>query len=151
VTAETAANAAVEAVAGVVRREPVVVDLNRPGEHPLASWAGCLVVRTASDSGAPPALLRQAVARDREGGESFRTAPRAMARSLKKQYQAMGVPAWDRNGPLVYTAAGDLLFVPGLGIAADLRAAPGQPQLSMTWVPDAPSLPVPTGRRQHGG
>jgi tRNA(Ile)-lysidine synthase len=74
-----------------------------------------------------------------------------MARSLKKQYQAMGVPAWDRTGPLLYTAAGDLLFVPGLGIDADQRAAPGQPQLSMTWVRDAPSPPAPTGRRQPGG
>ena len=103
------------------------------------------------EGGAPPALLRRMVARDREGDESFRIAPRAIARSLKKQYQAMGVPAWDRTGPLLYTAAGNLLFVPGLGIAADLRAAPGEPQLSMAWVPDAPSPTAPTGHRQPGG
>jgi tRNA(Ile)-lysidine synthase len=135
----------------VVPCEPVVVDLHRPGAYPLAPWAGRLVVRVATDGGVPAALLRQVAARDREGGESFRTAPRAMARSLKKQYQAMGVPAWDRTGPLLYTAAGVLFFVPGLGIAADLRAAPGRPQLSLTWVPDAPSPPVPTGRRPSGG
>lgn len=151
VSAEAAANAAASEVPAVVHREPVVVDLHRPGAHPLAPWAGRLVVRIATEGGAPPALLRRVVARDREGDESFRIAPRAIARSLKKQYQAMGVPAWDRTGPLLYTAAGNLLFVPGLGIAADLRAAPGEPQLSMAWVPDAPSPTAPTGHRQPGG
>jgi tRNA(Ile)-lysidine synthase len=150
-TAECDAHTPVEQAAGGVRGDPLVVDLHRPGVHPLAPWAGRLVVRVATDGGAPSALLRQVVVRDRKGGESFRTAPRAMARSLKKQYQAMGVPAWDRTGPLLYTAAGDLLFVPGLGIAAELRAAPGQPQLSVAWVPDAASPPTPTGRRQPDG
>jgi tRNA(Ile)-lysidine synthase len=149
---EGAASADVEKVVAVAGREPVVVDLHVPGEHRLAPWAGRLVVCSAADGGVPAAMLRQVVVRDREGGETFRAAPRAMARSLKKQYQAMGVPAWDRTGPLLYTAAGDLLFVPGLGIAADLRAAPGEPQLSMRWVPDAPSPPpAPTGHRQPGG
>ena len=94
-------------------------------------------------------LLRHVVARDREGGESFRATRGASERSLKKHFQARGVPAWDRSGPLLYTAAGELLFVPGLGLSADQLAAPGQPQLSLTWVPDAPAW-LPTGRRQHG-
>jgi len=149
---ESAASSDVEKVVAATGREPVVVDLHVPGEYRLAPWAGRLVVCSAADGGAPAAMLRHVVARDRKGGESFRAAPRAMARSLKKQFQAMGVPAWDRTGPLVYTAAGDLLFVPGLGIAADQRAAPGEPQLRLSWVPDAPAPPpAPTGRRQSGG
>ena len=40
-----------------------------------------------------------------------------MARSLKKQFQAAGVSAWQRDGPLLYS--GDqLIFVPGLSTSA---------------------------------
>ncbi|MDO8419202.1 MAG: TilS substrate C-terminal domain-containing protein, partial [Rubrivivax sp.] len=132
-------------------RDPVTVDLDRPGDVRLAPWGGRLVVSAATTGGAPAAALRQAVARDRVGGESFRSAPGATPRSLKKQFQARGVPAWDRTGPLLFTAAGQLLFVPGLGIDAAQRARPGQPQLALAWVPDAvPPLP-PTGGCQSGG
>ena len=55
-------------------------------------------------------------------------------RSLKKQYQALGVPAWARHGPLLLS--GDaLVFVPGLGIDARALAAPGEPQLALHWEP----------------
>ena len=54
------------------------------------------------------------------------------ARSLKKQYQAADVPAWERDGPLVYSG-GQLVFVPGLGIDARALALPGQPQLGLRW------------------
>ena len=67
---------------------------------------------------------------------------------MKKQFQARGLAAWEREGPLLYTAAGDLLFVPGLGIEASQLAAAGQAQLTMSWERDgAPA----TGCRQRGG
>ncbi|MDZ7590377.1 MAG: tRNA lysidine(34) synthetase TilS [Rubrivivax sp.] len=130
---------------------PRVVDLRCPGEYRFPPWAGRLVVRATTDGGAPAAMLRQVAVRARQGGESFRTAPGATARSLKKQYQACGVPSWHRGGPLLFTSAGELLFVPGLGLDGAQTAEPGQPQLSLTWVPDAPAAPAATGRRQPGG
>ncbi len=144
--AEAAPASKAGAAAKTDRRQPLVVDLHRPGNFRLAPWGGCLVVRTTETDGAPAGVLRHAVARDREGGESFRAAPGAAARSLKKQYQSRGVPVWDRTGPLLYTAAGELLFVPGLGFEGALRARPGQPQLSLTWVPDTPAPTAGTGR-----
>ena len=46
--------------------------------------------------------------------------------------QSAGVPAWQRDGPLLY--AGDaLLFVPGLGIDARQWADAGVPQLHLRW------------------
>ena len=59
---------------------------------------------------------------------------RATARSVKKQYQAAGVPEWQRGGPLVFDGEG-LLFVPGLGVDARACAAPGEPQCRLDWEP----------------
>jgi tRNA(Ile)-lysidine synthase len=128
--------------------EPLVVDLDRAGLWPVPSWRGHFVVAWAREGGALPETLHDAVVRCRAGGERFRLAPKATARSLKKQFQARGLAAWEREGPLLYTAAGELLFVPGLGIEAGRRAAPGQPQLTLAWVQDDD---VPTGQRQADG
>ena len=73
----------------------------------------------------------------RTGGEDFQFGPRTLPRSLKKQFQARRVPAWDRQGPLLYSQ-GQLLFVPGLGIDARRLAAAGRPQMALSWSLDAP-------------
>jgi tRNA(Ile)-lysidine synthase len=53
-------------------------------------------------------------------------------RSLKKQYQAAGLPAWQREGPLVFSE-GQLLFVPGLGLDARMIGAPGAGLARLHW------------------
>ena len=68
----------------------------------------------------------------RRGGERWQAGPTRPPRSLKKQYQAAGVPAWSRDAPLLY-GEGRLLYVPGLGIDARVRAAPGEPQVVLRW------------------
>lgn len=118
----------------------VQLDLAHPGHQAVPAFAGHFEVETAQRGGAPPAALRCVQARARQGGERFRLAPGGLARSLKKQYQARSVPAWERDGPLLFDADGHLLFAPGLGIDAARQAAPGMPQLTLRWVP---------GRRQH--
>ena len=80
------------------------------------------------------AVLRQAPMARRSGGERFQRAPGTPPRSLKKQFQAAGVPAWQRDAPLLYAADGRLLFVPGLGIDARALAAAGEPQCALSWV-----------------
>lgn len=110
-----------------------VIDLDQPLTLELPGWGGRLVVAPSQQGGAAPALLRQLTATARQGGERFRLTPNGSARSLKKQFQARAVPAWDRDGPLLFTADGRLLFAPGLGIDAALQAAPGQPQLGIRW------------------
>jgi len=73
--------------------------------------------------------------RVRMGGERFQRAAGTPPRSLKKQFQAAGIPAWQRNAPLLYSSDGRLLFVPGLGIDARALAAPGQAQVALSWEP----------------
>ncbi len=114
---------------------PLVTDLNRPGHRPVPAWGGHFEVRRVDSGGAPLALLRDVSLRPRAGGERFAAQPQAMPRSLKKQYQAAAVPAWQRQGPLVWAADGRLLYVPALGINAACLAAAGQPQCSLRWVP----------------
>ena len=131
---------------------PQTIDLSRPGIVALPAWGGRFVVTPVQSAGAAPELLRAVTTAARQGGERLRLAPRAAARSLKKQFQALGVPVWQRAGPLLYTADGRLLFVPGLGVCGGLRAEPGSAQLALQWVADPPATgPLPTARRQRPG
>ncbi|WP_157266246.1 tRNA lysidine(34) synthetase TilS [Azohydromonas aeria] len=111
--------------------------LDEPGCHRLDAWGGSLQVRAVDEGGVAPAQLRGCEPRARSGGEQFQLSTRGMPRSLKKQYQALGVPAWRRGGPLLWRGE-QLLFVPGLGIDARHQAPPGTPQLALEWVPDTP-------------
>lgn len=105
-----------------------------PGAYALAPWVGHLLVSPASSGGVRPSLLAEAVARPRGGGEQFQSGPGRPARSLKKQFQASGVPQWCRGGPLIWSGD-ELVFVPGLGIDARCVAPAGEPQWGLEWVP----------------
>ncbi|MEK8050712.1 tRNA lysidine(34) synthetase TilS [Ideonella sp. DXS22W] len=112
----------------------LLLDLSEPGLWPVPLWGGHFEVRDAPE-GLPAALLRHAILRPRSGGEQFQRAPRSLPRSLKKQYQAAGVPQADRHGPLLW-ADEQLCFVPGLGIdarAVRQAALHGQPCRQLTW------------------
>lgn len=105
------------------------------GRHVLPAWGGVLEVRAVEQGGIAAHRLAQAVLAARQGAEQFQLAPNATARALKKQYQARGVPVWQRHGPLVLAEArpdAPLLFAPGLGVDARALAAPGEAQ----WLPD---------------
>ena len=106
--------------------------------YALDGWDGTLEVFSTDRHGIAPHRLAQMEARIRTGGEQFQLQPASVARSLKKQYQAMAIPAEGRDGPLLFDAAGSLLFAPGLGIDARAWAPPGAPQWGLRWVPAAP-------------
>lgn len=109
------------------------VDLSAVGDHGVPEWGGCFEVRAAEAGGVPPALLHDVELRARAGGEQFQRAARTPPRSLKKQYQQAGIPAIDRQGPLVWSDA-RLLYVPGLGVDARAQSEPGRPQVTLRWV-----------------
>jgi len=125
------------------------LDLSRAGVFDAPAWGGGFVLRRARSGGVDPANLRHVLACPRQGGERFSLAPGATARSLKKQFQALAIPAWQRDGPLLYSCEGRLIFVPGLGVEARFQAPAGQPQLRLSWVPAAAESP--TAHRQHPG
>ena len=113
------------------------LSLLRCAAYALAGWDGVLEVFATAEHGVAPHRLAQVEARIRAGGEQFQLQPAGTARSLKKQFQAVGVPAEGRDGPLLFDAAGVLLFAPGLGIDARAWAPAGAPQWSVRWIPAA--------------
>jgi tRNA(Ile)-lysidine synthase len=102
---------------------------------PVRDRHGALRSTPVGQGGVALAVLRDAQWRARSGGERFQRAAGTPPRSLKKQFQAAGVPAWQRDAPLLFSADGRLLFVPGLGIDARALAAPGEAQCALAWVP----------------
>jgi tRNA(Ile)-lysidine synthase len=107
-----------------------------PGRHRLPGWHGVLEVLAVTEHGVAAPLLASLRVAPRSGGERFALAPNGLPRSLKKQYQAVAVPAAQRDGPLLW--AGDhLLFVPGLGLDARQWAPAGAPQWALRWWPGA--------------
>jgi tRNA(Ile)-lysidine synthase len=71
--------------------------------------------------------------RARQGGERMRLAANRPSRTLKNLFQEAGIPPWERDHlPLLYCGE-DLVWVPGLGIAAAYRAGPGRPGLVPDW------------------
>ena len=101
-------------------REPA--ELKWQGEEVwrVPQWRGTFVFAPseADDPDAvPEAVLASAplVARARSGGERMRNPAAGISRTLKNLFQERGVPAWERDVPLLFI--GDtLLFVPRIGV-----------------------------------
>ncbi|MBT9491138.1 MAG: tRNA lysidine(34) synthetase TilS [Paucibacter sp.] len=121
------------AQAAVASHPPALaLDLSQAGFHPLPQWHGGWQVERVEAGGVAIAALQSLSVRARQGGEQFQLKPAGTRRSLKKVYQALGIPAWQRGGPLLF--AGDaLLYVPGLGLDARFWAAAEEPQMSLVW------------------
>lgn len=113
------------------------LSIRRAGTYRLPGWGGRLRAVRVKEGGVPLAWLAQIELRERSGGERFQAGIGRPARSLKKQFQAAELPAWQRAGPLVYSG-GQLVFVPGLGIDARVIGLPGQPQVTLHWDPPGP-------------
>jgi tRNA(Ile)-lysidine synthase len=117
-------------------KPPAALDLTHAGVHRIPDWPGCIEVTEVASRGVAPARLSAVRARARRGGETFQAGPRRPSRPLKKQYQAFDIPAWQRDGPLLYDGE-RLLFVAGLGCDARVWAGPDEPQRQLRWLPDA--------------
>jgi len=111
--------------------------LRRAGAYRLPGWGGVLRVTRVRHGGVPLAWLAHLELRERSGGEQFQAGLGRPARSLKKQFQAADLPAWQRHGPLIYSG-GQLVFVPGLGIDARVIGLPGQAQVVLAWEASQP-------------
>jgi tRNA(Ile)-lysidine synthase len=110
------------------------------GEASLAfpAYGGVLHFDTA-EQGFDPAWLRsQLLTIDfRKGGERLKPAANRPTRGLKAHYQALGVPAWERErAPLVW-AERELLFAAGIGMdCGHVREGQGR-QIALRWVTQA--------------
>ena len=113
------------------------LSLLRCARYAIDGWDGTLEVFATAARGVAPHRLAQVEARVRAGGEQFQLQPAAIARSLKKQFQALGLAVEARDSPLLFDAAGALLFVPGLGVDARAWAPAATPQWGLRWWPSA--------------
>jgi len=108
------------------------VNLGSPGLYPQPAWGGQWQVEMTHGLGVSARLLTSLQQRQRSGGEQFQRGARTVPRSLKKAWQEAGVPAWEREGPLLFHGE-QLVFVPGLGLDARVLASSGESRLSLTW------------------
>lgn len=74
----------------------------------------------------------------RKGGERLKPAANRPTRGLKAHYQALGVPAWERERLPVVSSALDLLFAAGIGMDCHHFGAPGAELIALRWVAHAP-------------
>jgi len=119
----------------VSTRDNATLAIGGAGRYALDGWGGCVVVRVARAGGVEPGVVESLRVARRQGGERFALSTDVTPRSLKKQFQALGVAAWLREGPLLWSG-NRLLYVPGLGVDARIRAAPGTRQYTIEWAPD---------------
>ena len=113
----------------------LAIDLSRVGEHRIDAWRGSFVVARVCAGGIASSLARSLALRARGAGDQFQAGAGRPPRSLKLQFQAAGVAAWDRAGPVV-VGAGTIVYVPGLGLDARAVAVAGRPQVSIEWRAD---------------
>jgi tRNA(Ile)-lysidine synthase len=128
--------------------DPPQFDVPWQGEPEVELPHGTLAFVRVEGSGIDMDRLAADVrVRSRAGGERFQLAADRPRRALKAILREAGIPPWERRGlPLVF-CGGALAAVPGLGIDAALRAAPGQPGMSVEWQPhiDLPQSSTPAG------
>ena len=109
------------------------LSIRRAGTYALPGWGGALRVTRVQEGGVPLACLGELELRLRQGAERFQAGIGRPPRSLKKQFQAVAVPAWERDGPLVYSS-GRLVYVPGLGVDARMWGLPGEVMMKLEWL-----------------
>ncbi|MEX0959740.1 MAG: tRNA lysidine(34) synthetase TilS [Burkholderiales bacterium] len=104
-------------------------------ELPLPAPLGRLRFRSDANAGISRARLeRTAVSvRGRRGGERIAPGPGRPRRELKHLLQEMGTPPWERSHiPLLFCGE-TLAWVPGVGIAPEFRARPGEDAMEVSW------------------
>lgn len=106
------------------------------GETSIAfpDYGGVLHFEPA-EQGFDPAWLRaQTLTIDfRKGGERLKLAGNRPSRGLKAHYQALGVPAWERERLPTVSRDFDLLFAAGIGMDCRHWSASGQALIGLRW------------------
>lgn len=110
-------------------------DWNGKREWPVPELNGVLRLERRKGEGLSAARVRDdgLSLRARMGGEKLRLDAKRPTRSLKNLLQEARMPPWERERlPLVY-CGGMLACVPGVGVASDCRAQPGESGWFVTW------------------
>jgi len=79
---------------------------------------------------------RKCVIHYRQGGERLKPAANRPTKSLKYHYQAMDIPAWEREQLPIVSSGGKLLFAAGLGMDC-AQVGQGDVRISLRWQSDS--------------
>ncbi|MBI3530130.1 MAG: tRNA lysidine(34) synthetase TilS [Betaproteobacteria bacterium] len=109
------------------------------GHHELILPDGLGVLRSRAVVGEGIAKrhfdIRAATVRGRSGGERMQPGENRPRRALKSLLQEHAIPPWERSRmPLVFFGE-QLAWVPGIGVAAEFRAAAAEPGVAPEWEP----------------
>jgi tRNA(Ile)-lysidine synthase len=109
------------------------------GNHELTLPDGLGVLRSRAVVGEGIAKrhfdIRAATVRGRSGGERMQPGENRPRRALKNLLQEHAIPPWERSRmPLVFFGE-QLAWVPGIGVAAEFRAAAMEPGIAPEWEP----------------
>jgi tRNA(Ile)-lysidine synthase len=109
------------------------------GQHELILPDGLGLLRSRAVVGEGIARrhfeIRAATVRGRSGGERMQQGENRPRRALKSLLQEHAVPPWERSRmPLVFFGE-QLAWVPGIGVAAEFRAAAAEPGIAPEWEP----------------
>jgi tRNA(Ile)-lysidine synthase len=107
------------------------------GRHDLMLPSGLGWLRGRNGSGEGIASkyfeFEAAIVRGRTGGERIQPVQNRPVRSLKNMFQELAVPPWERERmPLVFFGE-RLAWVPGIGVAQEFRAEPGEQGIVPEW------------------
>lgn len=117
--------------------EPVPFKWNGEASLHFPSFHGSLYF-DADESGVDADWLcgRSCVIHYRQGGERLKLAANRPTKSLKYHYQAMDIPAWERERLPLISSGGKLLFAAGLGMDCALLAPVGTTRIRIRWQSD---------------
>ena len=117
------------------RAGPWRVAWNRENEVNLGETRGVVCFDPVMGDGIKEAAISEGqwYFAPRTGGETMRIGgPDRPTRTLKNLLQERDIPVWQRDLPLLFRGE-RLVWVPGVGIAADYACAEGEPGLRPTW------------------
>lgn len=115
------------------------------GGEPEIQWgAGRIMFGACTGEGVAAAALARAPVRlrPRSGGETMQLASRGRHRSLKNLFQENAVPPWQRAAMPLLWCGDDVVWVPGVGVAAPYRCPAGESGWLPRWESAVPTSAV---------
>jgi tRNA(Ile)-lysidine synthase len=111
---------------------------NGEAELSFAAYRGRLHFEQADEGVAADWLRnRDLTIRYRSGGERLKPAPNRPTRSLKQHYQALNIPAWEREHLPLVSAGDRLLFAAGIGMDCHHFSTAAGTRIRFRWQPDS--------------
>lgn len=122
------------------REPPAGWERDWRGESELAlpEGLGSLRFRFGAEVGVSRARLARGrvQVRGRRGGERMAQEDGRPRRLLKHLLQEAGMPPWQRRRIPLLFCDDALVWVPGIGVAAEFRATAGEPAVEVSWQPE---------------